>query len=58
MVNIKEKVIELWEEFMIFHEQVVYQNSQERRELAVERITQLRAFTSGESDTNPYDDLD
>jgi len=52
-----DKLKNLWEELMIFHEQVVWQNSQERRELAVTRIHQLKAFTSGESDTNPYQDL-
>jgi len=48
MVN---KIKELWEELMIFHEQVMWKNSKARRELAVERIEALRR---GE---NPYEDL-
>ena len=54
MIN---KLKEFWEELMIINEQVIWQNSDERRELAVTRISQLRAFTSGESNINPYDEL-
>ena len=54
MIN---KLKEFWEELMIINEQVIWQNSAERRELAVTRISQLRSFTSGESNINPYDDL-
>jgi hypothetical protein len=48
---------ENWEDFLIWHDTMQYQNSPERQELAVTRIHQLRAFTSGESDFNPYAEL-
>ena len=48
MVN---KLKGLWEELMIMNEQVIWQNSEARRELARERIA---ALNRGE---NPYLDL-
>ena len=51
------KLSDFREELMIIHEQVLWRNSDERRELAVTRIEQLKAFTSGKSDFNPYADL-
>lgn len=50
----------LWEEFMMYHDKVMWQNSPERRELAVKRITQLRAYMNqpyGGTIKNPYADL-
>jgi len=52
-----QKVKDLWTEFSTWHDEMQWQNSRERRELAVERISQLRAFMAGESDFNPYEHL-
>ena len=57
MVNLKEFFLELKEAFDVRTEELIWMNSPERRELACERIAQLRAFTSGESNINPYGDL-
>lgn len=51
------KLIELWQELIMWHDEMQWKHSKERRELARERLEQLRAFTSGESDINPYADL-
>ena len=45
------KLKEFFEELMIIHEQIIWQNSAERRALAIERIAAVRR---GE---NPYADL-
>ena len=52
-----EKLKDLWWELSAWHDEMQWQNSKERQELAVTRISQLRAFTSGESDFNPYQEL-
>lgn len=49
-----QKIKDFWEEIMIMYEKAMWNSSAERRELAVTRIHQLKAFTSGESDFNPY----
>lgn len=53
----KEKLQELWEQFQAYNEEIIWKNSLERKELAIDRLAALRAFTSGESDVNPYADL-
>ena len=50
----KEKLQDLWEQFQAYNEEIVWKNSPERKELAIDRITTLRSFTSGETDVNPY----
>ena len=52
-----QKLKDLWEQFQVYNEEIVWKNSPERKELAIDRLTALRAFTSGESDVNPYADL-
>ena len=52
-----QKLKDLWEQFQVYNEEIVWKNSPARKELAIDRLTALRAFTSGESDVNPYADL-
>lgn len=52
-----DKLKDLWEQFQAYNEKIVWKNSPERKELAIDRLTALRAFTSGENDINPYADL-
>lgn len=53
-MSVIQTVRDLWQEFTMWHDEMQWQNSVERREMAVERIGQLRAFMAGESDVNPY----
>jgi len=53
-------LIELWQEFLAWHDEMQWQHSRERRELASERISKLRAFMSQPPDgdlRNPYEHL-
>ena len=46
-----------WQDFLIRGEELSWQSSEERRELAIERLTKLRAYTSqpyGGTLPNPY----
>lgn len=52
-----EKLKEIWWELRAWHDEMQWQNSKERQELAVTRISQLRDFTSGKSTFNPYAEL-
>lgn len=52
---------ELWQDFLIRGEELQWQASEARRELAVERLSRLRAYMNqpyGGTLTNPYKDLD
>jgi hypothetical protein len=52
---------ELWQDFLIRGEELEWQASNARRELAIERLTKLRAYMNqpyGGTLTNPYKDLD
>jgi hypothetical protein len=52
---------ELWQDFLIRGEELEWQASDARRELAIERLSKLRAYMNqpyGGTLTNPYKDLD
>ena len=52
---------ELWQDFLIRGEELEWQVSDARRELAIERLSKLRAYMNqpyGGTLTNPYKDLD
>ena len=52
---------ELWQDFLIRGEELEWQASDARRELAIERLSKLRAYMNqpyGGPLTNPYKDLD
>lgn len=52
---------ELWQDFLIRGEELEWQASDARRELAIERLSRLRAYMNqpyGGTLTNPYKDLD
>jgi hypothetical protein len=52
---------ELWQDFLIRGEELEWQASEARRELAIERLSKLRAYMNqpyGGTLTNPYKDLD
>jgi len=52
---------ELWQDFLIRGEELGWQVSDARRELAIERLSKLRAYMNqpyGGTLTNPYKDLD
>ena len=52
-----DKVKEFWEELKIWHEEMQWNNSPERRELAVKRLEALRVYTHqapGGKLKNPY----
>ena len=56
-----QKIKELWEELVIRGEELQWQASDARRELAIERLRKLRAYMNqpyGGPLTNPYKDLD
>ena len=51
----------LWQDFLIRGEELQWQASEARRELAIERLNKLRAYMNqpyGGPLTNPYKDLD
>ena len=53
------KLTSLWWEFKAWHDNMQWQNSPERRELAVVRLARYRAFLHqphGGTLTNPYTD--
>ena len=58
MPNPITQVKELWSELMMWHEEMQWKNSPERRELAVKRLEIYRKFMSGDKSciTNPYQD--
>ena len=52
---------ELWQDFLIRGEELGWQVSDARRELAIERLSKLRAYMNqpyGGTLTNPYKNLD
>ena len=54
-------VKQLWQDFLIRGEELQWQASEARRELAIERLNKLRAYMNqpyGGPLTNPYKDLD
>ena len=56
-----QAIKDAWQDFLIRGEELQWQASEARRELAVERLTKLRAYMSqpyGGTLTNPYKDLD
>ena len=55
-----EKIKEMWEWFLVRGEELSWQASPERKELATQRLAQLRAYMNqpyGGTLTNPYEDL-
>ena len=55
-----EKIKEMWEWFLVRGEELSYQASPERKELATQRLAQLRAYMNqpyGGTITNPYEEL-
>ena len=56
-----QTIKDAWQAFIIRGEELEWQASEARRELAVERLTRLRAYMNqpyGGTLTNPYKDLD
>lgn len=47
---------ELWQEFMMWHDKMVWNNSTERRELATKRLAIYRKYMSGDKSClySPY----
>lgn len=56
-----QAIKDAWQDFLIRGEELQWQASEARRELATERLTKLRAYMNqpyGGTLTNPYKDLD
>ena len=56
-----QKIKDAWQDFLIRGEELQWQASEARRELAVERLSKLRAYMNQPYNgplTNPYKDLD
>ena len=59
-MSLFKKIKQAWEDFLIRGEELSWQASEARRDLAVERLNKLRAYTSqpyGGPLKNPYTDL-
>lgn len=59
--DIIRRIKDAWQDFLIRGEELQWQASEARRELATERLNRLRAYMSqpyGGTLTNPYKDLD
>ena len=60
-MNLLQKIKETWQDLIIRGEELQWQASEARRELAIERLNKLRAYMNqpyGGPLTNPYKDLD
>ena len=60
-IPIFSKIKEAWENFIIRGEELQWQASEARKELAIERLKKLRAYTNqpfGGTLTNPYIEQD
>lgn len=47
-MSLIQKVKDLWQEFVMWHDEMQWQNSTERRELAVKRLAIYRKFMDGD----------
>ena len=56
-MSLLQKIKDAWQDFLIRGEELQWQASEERREIAIERLRKFRAYMSqpyGGTLTNPY----